>query len=350
MDYHVFAGNNEVTLGLGARRFSFDYNEKFDKQLIYERYTPSVKINFGGNPASLYSQKAELRQIFLREQKLKFDEKGNYLGLIFENSNITELSYSGFLKNALGNTAFQLAFENQSYTAFEKPQVYSKMTLDLKHNFVYQKGKSLHTRIFLGGFLRNSQRESSNFTSQEVGNNANTTRGSLSLSSRGRNDYRFDDLWLGRGAETGLSSQQIDPNTEGGMKFTLPGGDIANITQVGFSNSFIASLNLSLDLPVNLPRFFKIKPYFDIGYLDDTSPVGQRTGTNMLASGGVQWSLFGDAFSIYIPVYFSGKPLEEDPNSFKALMSKRGGFLDRITFSLKVSELNPRKLVRLIAN
>ena len=131
------------------------------------------------------------------------------------------------------------------------------------------------------------------------------------------------------------------------MKFTLPAG---NATEVGFSNSFVFALNLSLDLPVNLPKFFKVKPYFDLGYFKDTRPASLRSTTNTLMSGGIQWDLFGDAVSIYVPVYFSGKPLDEDPNSFKALMSKRGSFLDRITFSLNLKELNPRKLIRSIAN
>ena len=340
IDYHFFAGKNEITLGLGARRFSFDYNEKFTTTKIYERYTPSVSIQFGGNPASPYSHKLELRHIYLKEQGLTFDTSGRYLGKKFENTNITELSYSGFLKNALGNTSFRIAIENQSYTFADMQQNYLKTNLDFKHNFVYQKGKSVYARVFIGGFLKNTGREAGNFFGSR-------TRGSLGLANRGLTDYRYDGLWLGRNEETTVSSQQIDPNTEGGMKFTLPAG---NATEVGFSNSFVLALNLSLDLPVTLPQFFRIKPYFDLGYFDDTRPASLRSATKMFASGGVQWSIFGDAMSIYVPFYFSGKSLEEDPNSFRALMSKRGGFLDRITFSLNLKELNPRKLIRQIAN
>jgi hypothetical protein len=340
IDYHFFAGKNEITLGLGARRFSFDFNEKYKEPLFYERYTPSVSINFGSNPTSPYSHKAELRHIILREQGFTYDSTKLKNGKAFDNTNITELSYSGFLKNALGNTSFRLAIENQQYTFGATDQNYLKTTLDFKHNFVYQRGKSLHTRIFVGGFLKNTGQDAGDFLGSR-------TRGSLGLTSRGLNDYRYDGLWLGRNEETGGASQQIDPNTEGGMKFTLPSG---NPTEVGFSNSIVAALNLSLDLPVNLPRFFRIKPYFDLGYFKDTRPASLRSATNNLMSGGVQWSLFDDALSIYVPVYFSGKPLEEDPNSFRALMSKRGKFLDRITFSLNLKELNPRKLLRSIAN
>jgi hypothetical protein len=340
LDYHLFAGKTEITFGLGARRFSYDFNKKFNEPLIYERYTPSVSINFGSNPTSPYSHKAELRHIVLREQDFTYDTANVKNGKAFGSSNITELSYTGFLKNALGNTSFRVAIENQQYTFAGSDQNYLKTSLDLRHNFVYQKSKSLHTRVFLGGFLKNTGRDAGNFFGSR-------TRGSLGLTSRGLNDYRYDGLWLGRNEETGAASQQIDPNTEGGMKFTLPAG---NPTEVGFSNSFVGSLNLSLDLPVNLPAFFKIKPYFDLGYFKDTRPVSLRSATNTLMSGGVQWSIFGDALSIYVPVYFSGKPLEEDPNSFRALMSKRGKFLERITFSMNLKELNPKKLIRGIAN
>ncbi len=340
VDYHFFAGKNEVTVGLGARRFSYEFNKKFNEPLIYERYTPSVSINFGSNPTSPYSHKIELRHIFLREQGFTYDSANVKNGKAFDNSNITELSYSGFLKNALGNTSFRLAIENQQYTFANTDQGYLKTSLDFKHNFVYQKGKSLYTRVFLGGFLKNTGRDAGNFFGSR-------SHGSLGLTSRGLTDYRYDGLWIGRNEETGSASQQIDPTTEGGMKFALPAG---NPTEVGFSNSFVGALNLSLDLPVNLPSYFKIKPYFDLGYFKDTRPASLRSATNTLMSGGVQWSLFGDALSIYLPVYFSGKPLTEDPNSFRALMQKRGSFLNRITFSLNLRELHPNKLIRSIAN
>ncbi|MBL7815774.1 MAG: M1 family metallopeptidase [Saprospiraceae bacterium] len=339
LDYHMFAGRSEITLGLGARRFSFDFNDKFKEPLIYERYTPSVSINFGANPTSPFRHKAELRHIVLREQGFAFDTAGIKTGKEFDNSNITQLIYSGILKNALGNTSFRIAIENQNYTFANADQNYLKTTLELKKDFVYQKGKRLYTRLFVGGFLKNTGREAGNFFGSR-------TRGSLGLVNRGLTDYRYDGLWIGRNEETGLAGQQIDPTTEGGMKFALPAG---NPTEVGFSNSFVASLNLSLDLPVNLPSFLKLKPYFDLGYFDDTRPTSLRSATKTLMSGGIQWSLLGDAVSIYVPVYFSGKPLEEDPNSFKALMSKRT-FLERITFSLNLKELNPRKQIRRLAN
>ena len=336
VNYHFFAKNNEITLGLGARRFSFDYNDKFTEPLIYQRYTPSLSINFGGNPRSPYRHKIELRHIFLKEQGFTFDSAGVKTDKAYDNSNITELAYSGFIKNALGNTSFRLALENQQYTSGTDNYGYVKTTLELKRDVVYQKGKRFYARLFVGGFLKNTGRDAGNFYGTR-------SHGSLGLASRGITDYRYDGLWLGRNAETTIVSQQIDPTTEGGMKFTLPAG---NPTEVGFSNSFVFALNLSLDLPVNLPRFFKIKPYFDLGYFNDTRPASLRSATKTLMSGGIQWDIFGDALSIYVPVYFSGKPLDEDPNSFKALMSKRGGFLDRITFSLNLKTLNPRKLIR----
>ena len=340
VSYHFFAKNNEITLDLEAKRFSFDFNDKFTEPLIYQRYTPSISINFGGNPTSPYRHKIELRHIFLRQQGFTYDTAGVKTGKVYDNSNITELAYSGFIKNALGNTSFRLALENQQYTSGPDNYGYLKTTLDFKRDVVYQKGKRFYARLFVSGFLKNTGRDVGNFYGTR-------SRGSLGLASRGSNDYRYDGLWMGRNAETTVVSQQIDPTTEGGMKFTLPAG---STTEVGFSNSFVFALNLSLDLPVNLPRFFRVKPYFDLGYFNDTRPASLRSATKTLMSGGIQWDIFGDALSIYVPVYFSGKPLDEDPNSFKALMSKRGGFLDRVTFSLNLNALNPRKLIRNAVN
>jgi hypothetical protein len=335
IDYSFFVNRTKLTLGLGVRRFSFDANEKFSTITIYEKYTPSVSIAFGTHPTSAYRHSLQFRPIFLRQQGLVFDSTGQYLGKRFENNRITELAYTGSVRNVLGNTSFRLAIENQGYDYLDTSRQYWRLGLSLNQDFMYQQGKRIYARLYVGGFLKNIGRDAGSFFGAR-------SRASLGLASRGLTDYRYDHLWLGRRDEKGLLSQQIDPNTEGGMKFTLPEG---NPFEVGFSNSMIASLNLSFDLPVSLPRFLKIKPYFDLGYFQDTRPESLRANANKLASGGIQWQPFGDVLNIYVPLYFSGKPLEEDPNSFRAYMSKNGDFFQRITFSLDLKSLNPKTLI-----
>ena len=331
-DYHFFNKNNTITLGLGAKRFGFEDNEKFNVTRTYSRITPSVSVEWGNKPLSKFTQKLQFRHLIINEEDLAFDSTV-FKGKINNPSNINELSYAGLLKNALGNTTFRLAIEQQSYKNGSNDENYLKTTLEVKRNFLYRPKKSIHVRLFAGGFLSNSGKTSGSFFGAR-------SRGSLGLVGRGLNDYRYDDYYLGRNASSGLVSQQINPNTEGGMKIMLPEGSETNI---GFSNNFVAALNLKFDLPIDLPAGLNLRPYLDLGYFDDKRPEGIRSDNTLLTSGGLALEL-GDYFGIYVPLYFSGS--EEDPNSLKSLVKQRGDFTSRISFNLNLKALNPLKFLK----
>jgi Peptidase family M1 domain len=341
VDYSFFVGNNKVSLGIGARQFSWDYNKKFDETKLYRRLTPSLQIDFLGKPTSLFSSNLTLRHLNIRQQDLAFDTSSKYLGLKWETpTNITELSYAGTLKNALGNTNFRLAIEHQAYTAANATQRYVRLGLSVDRAILYQPKKRVYVRAFIGKFLQNTGRDWLTVFGSR-------SRGSLGLVSNGLSDYRFDGLYFGRNHDSSFVSQQIDPYTEGGFKFVPPQG---SRFAVGFSNDFVAALNLKLDLPVSLPAFLQLKPYFDMGYFKDRRSQAERASTNFLASGGIAWELMGGAVQIYAPLYFSGKSADEDPNSFRALMTRRGKFHERMTFSLDLKRVNPRKFLNNIQN
>jgi hypothetical protein len=328
INYAFFKGNNKINIGINARRFAFDFNTLFNERQIYDRITPSVSIEFRGNLMSKFTSKLQLRHLLIGEQNFTYDANKKYSGKERNTNGITELSYSGLLKNALGNTSFKTALEHQNYTDFSNTkQSYLRLTVEGKKDFMYQRNKRFSARIFMGGFLNNTRRDNSSVYGDY--------RGSLGLVGNGMTDYRYDALWLGRNAEINPVSQQIDPNAEGGMKFALPKN---SRTIIGFSNNFIASLNLKIDLPVNLPEFLQLKPYFDMGYA-----AGKRGGAsdqNLLMSGGIAWEIFGESAAIYFPVYFNGK--SDDPNSLRSYaVTQRGKYRERITFSLDLKKANP---------
>lgn len=329
VNYAFFAGNNKINIGLGARRFAYNFNDKFQTTQAYDRLTPSVSVEFRGRPTSKFTSKLQLRHIFIGEQGILLDTAKNYAGKERETNGITELTYAGLLKNALGNFSFKLALEKQAYKDFsDNSQDYTRLTAEVKKDFMYQRGKYFSARVFMGGFLNNTKRDGLSVYGR--GN-----RGSLSLVKNGYTDYRYDELWFGRNQETGFASQQIDPTTEGGMKFVMPSG---NWNKLGISNDFVASLNLKIDLPVNLPRFLQLKPYFDIGYFADKR-LADAADQTLLMSGGIAWELFGEAAAIYFPVYFNGS---DEPNNFKSYtITQRGNYRERITFSLNLKKINP---------
>jgi hypothetical protein len=330
VNYAFFSGKNKVNVGVNARSFASVFNKKWNKiGDSYNRVTPSVSIEFRGKPTANFSSKLQFRYDLMNEFKWNYDSVGQLTDKKNTPSGIAELTYSGLLKNALGNLSFKAKVEQQSYKDyFEREQSYVRATVEVKKDFMYQRNRRFTIRGFMGGFLQNTREKGGNFFGQD-------DRGSLALVKNGFSDYRYDDLFLGRSEETGGMSQQIDPSSEGGMKFVLPTG---STSKLGYSNSFVASLNMKIDLPVNLPRFLQLKPYFDIGYFADKRAL--PSDQTLLMSGGIAWELLGDAVAIYFPVYFNGS--SEDPNSFySSAVTQRGNYRDRITFSVDLKKLNP---------
>jgi Peptidase family M1 domain len=343
INYHILGKNNKITLGLGAKRFSFEGNEKFNVTKSYSKITPSISIEFGDKPLSKFTHKLSFRHLIINEDELQIDSVG-YKGKSNVLSNINELSYSGLLKNALGNTSFRLAIEQQSYKSNTNDENYLKTTLEIKRSFAYRTKKSIYIRLFAGGFLSHTGKTSGSFFGER-------SRGSLGLMSRGLYDYRYDDYYLGRNEKVGLISQQINPNTEGGMKIILPSG---SETGIGYSNSFIGALNLKFDAPIDLPLGLNLRPYLDLGYYDDTRPLGvrptyrtpdgeERFSDSYFISGGLSLEI-GDYLGIYIPLYFSGS--ESDPNGLSNSVKQRGDFASRISFNLNLKALNPLAFIK----
>ncbi len=305
---------------MAGKRFTFAKtpNKNF---LAYSKLTPSVTIDFWKRPLSTFFQSLKIQHSFINEESVLKDtiERISIKNKWFNNS---EISYSGKIQNVLSPTNFRICIENYRYQLFDRRQKFIKTTLELNQAFTYQDDRKVFSRLFIGGFPVNSGRNSG----------LGFTRGFLGLSARGFADYRYDDYYFGRNETEGRLSQQITSNTEGGLKFALPQNDE---TRIGYSNNFVASLNLKAQLPVKLP--LDIKPYFDIGFFSDTRPGGERTTSQWLMSGGLSWEL-NEYLGIYVPFYFSGK--QDDPNSFHSIMTRRGGFLSRITFNLNLRKLD----------
>ena len=325
IDYRFFNKNHKITLSASGKRFSFakKSNKNF---LAYSRISPSVTIDFWKRPLSQFAQSLSIRHLSINEENLLQDTIER-ISIKNRLSNSSEISYSGTIKNGLTPTSFRLCIENYRYQVFERRQKFIKTTFELTQDYMYRENKKISARLFIGGFPVNSGRNSG----------FGFTRGFLGLSARGFADYRYDDFYFGRNETKGLASQQISSNTEGGLKFTLPVGEE---TRIGYSNNFIASLNLKAQLPFKLP--LDIKPYFDFGFFSDTRPGGERTTSQWLMSGGLAWEVT-DYLGIYVPLYFSGK--KDDPNSFHSIMTRRGDIFSRITFSINMKKLDLRRLI-----
>ena len=326
IDYNIFTNkNHKVILSAEGKRFTYKTVNK--KSLAYTRIAPSVTIDFWKRPLSQFVQSLKIRHSFLNEDEA-FKDSLERLSVKNKFSSGTEFSYSGRIKRTLAPSNFRISVEKYSYSMLERKYSFLKTSLEFQQEYMYRENSKVSARLFVGGFPINSGRKSG----------LGFTRGFLGLSARGFSDYRYDDFYFGRNEEEGRLSQQINPNTEGGLKFALPAGETS---RTGYSNNFIAALNLKTQLPLKFD--LGIKPYFDIGFFSDTRPGGERTKSQWLASGGVAWE-FEDYFGIYLPLYFSGE--KTDPNSFYSIMTRRGGFLSRMTFSINLKKLNVLQLLK----
>lgn len=335
----VFLGKNKLTFGLNARRFNFDENTRFDKLLAYSKLTPSVSLEFAKKATNPYTTVLQFRHILLGIEDVNtvYDtvkKEAVFLNKAVNWQNISELSLSIRQKSALGNGFLRVAFENQDYTDFfGKKNGYTRGTLEIRKSFKYAEHKAFMVRGFLGGFLRNGSRESSNVLNDGA-------RGSLSLNGQAANDYRFDNFFFGRNSANTWGNQ-IDPNTEGGMHFALR-PDVR--ARLGLSNAYVAALNLKSDLPVLSANNLSLRPYFDLGYFKDMRTSATRADQNLLATGGVALELFDGAIGFYVPVWANGS--KDNPESLKNLFINNQKFGERIMFTIDLKQANVRKIIR----
>jgi hypothetical protein len=114
---------------------------------------------------------------------------------------------------------------------------------------------------------------------------------------------------------------------------------------LGNSNSFVAALNLRADLPRRLPFGLPIKPYFDIGYYDDATPLGSNRPKReqLLWSGGFLLEMLDGTLEVYFPVVHA-KPLRD-------LYAQTAGtnYLRRITWSIRLGKVGALDVVRRIS-
>jgi len=230
--------------------------------------------------------------------------------------------------------------ERQNYrTPDDRQAHYLRGMLEWKQQFFYKSKRKITARLFAGGFLTNTQRRRGSLATNDL--SQDIARASFALNPQGFNDYRFDQVFLGRSETTGLLSRQVS-QTEGGFKNVF-GSPFAGI---GNSNNFIISLNLKADLPQRLPLGIPLRPYFDIGYFDDASPLGQNRplSEQLLWSGGLMLEFLNGGLEIYFPL-LNAAPLRD---RYSELAGKN--YFRRISWSVRLGKVAPLEVVRSLAN
>jgi hypothetical protein len=313
-----------IQLGVQGQSFAYNYDAESDIHLNYYRLVPHLKLDFSTDPSRKFSHGLTLRSIIVGRENPVLDGDV-WTDTEWDNYQIQELVYEGRNKRALHPFGYRLALEQSVYQATLERASYVRLAAEGTFDWNYMQGRALKMRLFAGGFLQNTNSESSV-----------PGLGSFALTGQGYpdfNDYRFDELYFGRSENTGLWSRQITVR-DAGFKNAISSEEVL---RSGYSNNWMVAANFKLQLPI-LKRL-PFRPYFDIAALDPLFPGAENLEDYLWYSGGVAFELADGLFGIYVPLINS-------PN-LQQLYKNTGqeNFYQQITFQLQLRELNPLDLL-----
>jgi hypothetical protein len=335
--YKIFPGGlvPKVTLGVAAKSFDFDYNARDDYYSRFWRVVPQVRAELRSGSLA-FSHALQFRTIFLGREAATFDTAGIFAGKIWQKNTIHELRYEGAQRALPNPFRFQIALETQAYRdAFDRPASYWRGTAEWAQKFHYQAKRKITARFFAGYFLQSTQRK------------RGVEETALSLNPQGFNDYRFDQTFLARSGADNILGRQVG-QTDGGFKGAF-GAAFAGV--LGNSNNYLLALNLKADLPKRLPLGLPLKPYFDIGYFDDATPLGEGRprSEQLLWSGGLMLEFFKGGLEIYFPLAHSktlkDRYCEQAGGSNPSAIFCGGNYLKMISWSMRLRFSDPVQIV-----
>jgi hypothetical protein len=325
--YKFFPGGvfPKITVGVSAKTFHYNYNAGFDYREKMMRLVPQIRLELADNSLS-FRHFVNFRTIFLDLEEGQFDASG-FTGKTQVKTTIFETRYEARQKRSPNPWEFKATVENSSNyrSIFGEKAPYVRGSLEWRQEFYYQPKRRISARFFAGTFLKNAQRN------RPVEPNAFT------LNPQGFNDYKFDQVFFARNALSGVFSRQVT-QTDGGFKGAF-GAPFASLT--GNSNNYLLAMNLKADLPQRLPFGIHIRPYFDLGYFDDATLIGQDRprSEQLLWSGGFALEFFKGAFEFYLPVV-SAKPLKD-----RYAEQRDGNYLRNISWSIRIPVREPGEAV-----
>ncbi|RME91901.1 MAG: M1 family peptidase [Bacteroidetes bacterium] len=304
----------EIALQGSYRSFHFRTFATEGLPLRYQRFSPGLRLSLQPSRKRQWTQQFHWRSIFLRQDRLRFDAQGNRLPLDQTDQWIHELSYTFERPQVLAPFSGGLYVEQSRYVdPFGREQTYVKARFELEGSFMYEQNRSFHWRIFVGRFLSNSLRQS-NFLPENA----------FSLFDRGRDDYRYDNLYLDRSAGEDWGRQQLAQRA-GGLRAPLP----ANFG-LGRSNKSIVSLNLSLDLPFT-PDWLPLKPYLDAASY--ALPASTTVDREFLWVGGLALEWLDGKLGVYAPLFGTDRLMDR--------LAEQGGLAQRIAVRVNFRDLMP---------
>jgi len=330
--YHFFPGGifPKITVGASAKTFSLDYNDRDDYYSKFYRIAPEIRAELRDNSVS-FRHFVNFRTLFIgRENDLR-DSVGGFVGKEFDKYTIYETRYEAMQKKKPNPWHFKAALEWQNgRDAFGDKGKYLRGSLEWRQQFFYQPWRKITMRVFAGGFLQNDRRNDGILAGDPA-------QGSFSLNPQGFSDYRLDQTFLARSGGGNILGRQVN-QTEGGFKAAF-GAPFAGT--IGVSNNFVFAVNLKADLPKKLPLGLPVKPWFDLGYFDDATLLGENrpSSEQWLWSAGFMLEFLDGNLEIYFPVAHSKSLKNKYDEAFG------GNYWKWISWSARFDMANPTELL-----
>jgi hypothetical protein len=323
-----------IIFGVSAKTADYDYNATFNYYSKYYRVVPQVRFDLPA-ASKTFEHYVAFRTLFIGRNTGNF-EQGAYAGTSWTHNTIHELKYVAEQRRLPNPFKATVTLETQHFTDdFGRPAHYLKGSLEWRQEWYYLAKAKVTARFFAGGFLQNTQR------------NRGVDGTAFALNPQGFNDYRFDQLTLARSATDGFISRQVS-QTDGGFKAAF-GAPFSGT--LGNSNDYIFALNLKADLPQRLPWGIPLKPWFDIGYFHDATPIGQNRplSEQLWWSGGLMLEAFKGGLEIYFPLV-NCKQLkdlycERSGGSNPSALFCGGNYFKWISWSIRLGSLDPTEIL-----
>ncbi len=313
----------KVQIGISGKSHHFrvlDNQPDIDPlYLRYVKYQPFAKFYLKTNPTERKEKLITLRSVIINQERFVFNPVAKESDLF-----ITHLAnYKVSHNDALYPSTFELGAEFSAYkNILEESHHYLKVSMTYDQGFYFTQNKKLDIRFFGGGFVMNSQRESSSF-------NNGLNRGSLSLFNEGYNDLLYDQPFINRvGQRASLWELNQITIREGGFKNAV--GSQSSIN--GFSNNYLVSLNLKTDMPFNLPKLMPLKLFGDFGYVSTKSVEMDPLKGQLFYSAGLM--LDYKLLQIHLPIFYDTE-IESTYND------SRSKFYNRISIAININQFLP---------
>ncbi len=322
---------NFVKLGLATKRYGLNEGIKVEGTRHYLQIKPYVTIDFKANQTKAITSVFKYEIFYIKDQIEQASDVGNNFFLSNAANTVHKMSYYYSVPKLLGPYSIKFETYFEKYTSIN-PAQYLRLDVELMKSFRWMKKTYLDTRFFTSFFPVNSERSRSSIASRQ---DQSFIRGSVGAAYQSYHDYTNENNFLDRSSTASFWNQQIDIR-QGGMKIS-PG--IAQRTNLGNSNTFVSTFNLSSDLPIRIIGKM-LRPYFDVAYVDVNKSL--VNGSKILYSGGIQIKIIPQVFSFYFPVINSQnirEIYESDDNK---------SYWRQVTFSLVLNSNNLKDLVNLI--